>query len=106
MILFSFSWVVIARVRFAEGVIVIFLKILFYFRRKKGLLRLTKGVFLCGFNPGLNVFLVTPPSQRVHFILGEDAGDDESHESHPLFSEMEELVIGDGDVPEWKETAR
>ncbi|KAL1124567.1 hypothetical protein AAG570_001191 [Ranatra chinensis] len=48
---------------------------------------------------------VTPPSQRVQFILGEDA-DDDTHESHPLFSEMEELVMGDGDVPEWKETAR
>ncbi|XP_018910915.2 sodium-driven chloride bicarbonate exchanger isoform X5 [Bemisia tabaci] len=45
-----------------------------------------------------------PPSQRVQFILGED-GDNDSHESHPLFSEMEEL-IGDGDSAEWKETAR
>ncbi|KAF6214608.1 hypothetical protein GE061_009351 [Apolygus lucorum] len=48
---------------------------------------------------------VTPPAQRVQFILGEDA-DDRTHESHPLFSEMEELVLGDGDIPEWKETAR
>lgn len=47
---------------------------------------------------------VTPPSQRVQFILGEDI-DDGTHESHPLFSEMEELV-GDGDEMEWKETAR
>ncbi|XP_057657143.1 sodium-driven chloride bicarbonate exchanger isoform X3 [Diorhabda carinulata] len=46
----------------------------------------------------------TPPSQRVQFILGEDATD-EKHEIHPLFSEMEELV-GDGDEMEWKETAR
>ncbi|XP_014248076.1 sodium bicarbonate cotransporter 3 isoform X2 [Cimex lectularius] len=48
---------------------------------------------------------ITPPAQRVQFILGEDA-DDNTHESHPLFSEMEELVMGEGDVPEWKETAR
>ncbi|KAI1291988.1 Sodium-driven chloride bicarbonate exchanger [Halotydeus destructor] len=48
---------------------------------------------------------VTPPSERVHFILGEDDTDG-LHESHPLFSELEELVsTGDGDV-EWKETAR
>ncbi|XP_011500555.1 PREDICTED: electroneutral sodium bicarbonate exchanger 1 [Ceratosolen solmsi marchali] len=47
---------------------------------------------------------VTPPAQRVQFILGEDVGDD-AHESHPLFSEMEELVK-DGDEMEWKETAR
>ncbi|XP_019876901.2 sodium bicarbonate cotransporter 3 isoform X3 [Aethina tumida] len=46
----------------------------------------------------------TPPSQRVQFILGEDASD-EKHESHPLFSEMEELFV-DGDEMEWKETAR
>lgn len=31
--------------------------------------------------------------------------DDGTHESHPLFSEMEELVV-DGDDMEWKETAR
>ncbi|XP_014212763.1 electroneutral sodium bicarbonate exchanger 1 isoform X2 [Copidosoma floridanum] len=49
-------------------------------------------------------FEVTPPAQRVQFILGEDVGDD-AHESHPLFSEMEELVK-DGDEMEWKETAR
>ncbi|XP_041988515.1 sodium bicarbonate cotransporter 3 isoform X4 [Aricia agestis] len=47
---------------------------------------------------------VTPPAQRVQFILGEDA-DDTTLESHPLFSEMEELVK-DGDELEWKETAR
>ncbi|XP_018568879.1 sodium bicarbonate cotransporter 3 isoform X2 [Anoplophora glabripennis] len=46
----------------------------------------------------------TPPSQRVQFILGEDIND-EKHESHPLFSEMEELVT-EGDDMEWKETAR
>ena len=53
---------------------------------------------------------VTPPAQRVQFILGEDAcGEDGVNqpvlESHPLFSEMEELVR-DGDEIEWKETAR
>ncbi|XP_048487153.1 sodium bicarbonate cotransporter 3 isoform X3 [Plutella xylostella] len=47
---------------------------------------------------------VTPPAQRVQFILGEDT-DDGTLESHPLFSEMEELVK-DGDELEWKETAR
>ncbi|CAG9862745.1 unnamed protein product, partial [Phyllotreta striolata] len=46
----------------------------------------------------------TPPSQRVQFILGEEANNDR-HEVHPLFSEMEELVT-DGNEMEWKETAR
>lgn len=56
-------------------------------------------------------FPVTPPAQRVQFILGEDANNGEDGivppplESHPLFSEMEELVK-DGDEVEWKETAR
>lgn len=49
-------------------------------------------------------FTVTPPAHRVQFILGEDI-DDGTHESHPLFSEMEELVK-DGNEIEWKETAR
>ncbi|KAI5639659.1 HCO3- transporter family domain-containing protein [Phthorimaea operculella] len=47
---------------------------------------------------------ITPPAQRVQFILGEDL-DDAALESHPLFSEMEELVK-EGDELEWKETAR
>ncbi|KAG8189148.1 hypothetical protein JTE90_018441 [Oedothorax gibbosus] len=47
---------------------------------------------------------VTPPAERVHFILGEEDGDG-SHESHPLFSEMEELHY-EGDEMEWRETAR
>ncbi|XP_063375947.1 electroneutral sodium bicarbonate exchanger 1 isoform X5 [Cydia fagiglandana] len=47
---------------------------------------------------------LTPPAQRVQFILGEDV-DDATLESHPLFSEMEELVK-EGDELEWKETAR
>lgn len=49
------------------------------------------------------IFAVTPPAHRVQFILGEDV--DDGTESHPLFSEMEELVK-DGDEIEWKETAR
>jgi solute carrier family 4 (sodium bicarbonate transporter), member 10 len=53
---------------------------------------------------------VTPPAQRVQFILGEDTNGEDGNvppplESHPLFSEMEELVK-DGDEVEWKETAR
>ncbi|KAM7354572.1 na[+]-driven anion exchanger 1 isoform 4-T4 [Cochliomyia hominivorax] len=47
---------------------------------------------------------VTPPAQRVQFILGEDA-DDDTHISHPLFSEYLTLVK-EGDEIEWKETAR
>ena len=47
-----------------------------------------------------------PPSQRVQFILGEEE-DDGTHESHPLFSEMEELCYNqDGGGAEWNETAR
>ncbi|KFM78762.1 hypothetical protein X975_21370, partial [Stegodyphus mimosarum] len=46
---------------------------------------------------------VTPPSERVHFILGEE--EDGSHEPHPLFSEMEEL-FHEGKETEWRETAR
>ncbi|XP_014478577.1 PREDICTED: sodium-driven chloride bicarbonate exchanger isoform X5 [Dinoponera quadriceps] len=58
----------------------------------------------CGKEDADNERPITPPAQRVQFILGEDVGDD-AHESHPLFSEMEELVK-DGDEMEWKETAR
>ncbi|XP_074604293.1 na[+]-driven anion exchanger 1 isoform X2 [Brevipalpus obovatus] len=47
---------------------------------------------------------VTPPAERVQFILGED-DQDGAHESHPLFSELEELVY-DGNEQEWRETAR
>ena len=51
------------------------------------------------------IFSVTPPAQRVQFILGQES-QDVVHESHPVFSEMEELFVGeDGDM-EWKETAR
>lgn len=60
--------------------------------------------------PSLFTLTVTPPAQRVQFILGEDVNNGDGnqqppHESHPLFSEMEELVK-DGDEIEWKETAR
>ena len=48
---------------------------------------------------------VTPPAQRVQFILGEDH-DDSGHEPHPLFSEMEELFLDEDGEMEWKETAR
>jgi len=50
---------------------------------------------------------VTPPSQQVQFILGEDAQNgDNSHQTHPIFSEMEELFMSEGGDMEWKETAR
>lgn len=51
--------------------------------------------------------IATPPAQRVQFILGEEVDIDggAAVETHPLFSEMEELVK-DGDDIEWKETAR
>lgn len=49
---------------------------------------------------------VTPPSERVHFILGEDDQDGQ-HSSHPLFSELEELVCtGEDGEMEWRERAR
>jgi sodium bicarbonate transporter 10 len=47
----------------------------------------------------------TPPSQRVQFILGETEEGDDMRETHPLFSEMEELFMDGGDI-EWRETAR
>ena len=51
------------------------------------------------------IVAVTPPAQRVQFILGEDH-DDSAHQPHPLFSEMEELLPGEDGQMEWKETAR
>ena len=48
---------------------------------------------------------MTPPAQRVEFILGQDK-DENSHEPHPLFSEMEELLYDENGEMEWKETAR
>ena len=62
-------------------------------------------VIFSRFHTCFRIFSVTPPAQRVQFILGEDIDDGGTHESHPLFSEMEELVK-DGDEIEWKETAR
>ncbi|CAG7733770.1 unnamed protein product, partial [Allacma fusca] len=52
----------------------------------------------------MDSYLATTPDQRIQFVLGEDADGDASHESHPIFSEMEELVQR-GDYIEWKETA-
>ncbi|CAH1249093.1 SLC4A10 [Branchiostoma lanceolatum] len=48
---------------------------------------------------------VTPPRQRVQFILG---GDDETEkkETPTIFTEMEELHMGDDMEMEWKECAR
>jgi len=49
-----------------------------------------------------------PPGQRVASILGRDEDDDdEEHQSHEIFCEMEELrPVGDDGDMEWKETAR
>ena len=53
-----------------------------------------------------NIFSVMPPAQKVQFILGNQETGESEHETHPVFSEMEELFMGeDGDM-EWKETAR
>jgi hypothetical protein len=50
---------------------------------------------------------VTPPAQRVQFLLGSDECDDEDHQAHDMFCEMEELrIVGDDGEREWKETAR
>ena len=51
--------------------------------------------------------VVTPPADRVHFILGDHDDHDGLHESHPLFSELEELVStgAEGEM-EWRERAR
>ncbi|XP_067456396.1 sodium bicarbonate cotransporter 3 isoform X4 [Thunnus thynnus] len=45
------------------------------------------------------------PSQRVQFILGTE-DDDEEHIPHDLFTELDEIAFRDGDMQEWKETAR
>ncbi|XP_060938044.1 sodium bicarbonate cotransporter 3-like [Limanda limanda] len=45
------------------------------------------------------------PSQRVQFLLGTE-DDDEEHIPHDLFTELDELAFRDGEVQEWKETAR
>lgn len=48
--------------------------------------------------------LIFTIADRVHFILGEDDTTG-GHESHPLFSEMAELVSTNEEM-EWRETAR
>ncbi|XP_053346654.1 sodium bicarbonate cotransporter 3 isoform X4 [Clarias gariepinus] len=45
------------------------------------------------------------PSQRVQFILGTE-DDDEEHIPHDLFTELDELHFLNGEMYEWKETAR
>ena len=51
------------------------------------------------------VFAVTPPAQRVQTLLGLDPTE-QMHETHPIFSEMAELICdADGEL-EWHETAR
>ncbi|XP_043930715.1 sodium-driven chloride bicarbonate exchanger [Protopterus annectens] len=45
------------------------------------------------------------PSQRVQFILGTE-DDDEEHIPHDLFTELDEICVRDGELSEWKETAR
>jgi len=51
---------------------------------------------------------VTPPAQRVQFLLGRDEEcDDEDHQAHAMFCEMEELrPAGEDGEKEWKEIAR
>ena len=51
---------------------------------------------------------VTPPSQRVQFLLGrEEEFEDEDHQAHAMFCEMEELrPSGEDGEKEWKEIAR
>jgi len=51
---------------------------------------------------------VTPPAQRVQSLLGRDEeDDDEDHQAHAMFCEMEELrPSGEDGEKEWKETAR
>ena len=51
---------------------------------------------------------VTPPAQRVQFLLGrEEEVDDEDHQAHDMFCEMEELrPSGEDGEKEWKEIAR
>jgi len=46
------------------------------------------------------------PSTRVQFLLGEDAEDSQGTVVHPIFSEMETLVMASDGQYHWKETAR
>jgi len=43
-------------------------------------------------------------AQRVQFFL--DDTEENNHNAHPLFSELEELVVNKDGELEWKETAR
>jgi len=66
---------------------------------------------VCGLLLMLVVFVygaVTPPAQRVQFLLGRDEEfDDEDHQAHAMFCEMEELrATGEDGEKEWKEVAR
>ena len=57
-------------------------------------------------NP-LSLFLAVPGSttgQRVQFFLDET--EEPNHTAHPLFSELEELIVNKDGEMEWKETAR
>lgn len=45
------------------------------------------------------------PSQRVLAILGA-ANMDQDHTPCQLFTQLDELTVGGGDSPEWKEAAR
>ncbi|KAJ8286930.1 hypothetical protein GJAV_G00045020 [Gymnothorax javanicus] len=47
--------------------------------------------------------LVTPASERIRFILGEE---DDGPPPPQLFTELDELLAVDGQEMEWKETAR
>ena len=51
------------------------------------------------------LFAVTPPAQRVQSLLGLDPKE-QVHETHPLFSEMAELIHNAEGEMEWHETAR
>ena len=53
----------------------------------------------------LSIFPVTPPAQRVQSLLGLDPKE-QVHETHPLFSEMAELIHNSEGEMEWHETAR
>ncbi|XP_032080167.1 electrogenic sodium bicarbonate cotransporter 1 isoform X2 [Thamnophis elegans] len=47
--------------------------------------------------------LISPAAERIRFILGED---DDSPAPPQLFTELDELLLVDGQELEWKETAR
>ncbi|XP_072048253.1 sodium bicarbonate cotransporter 3-like [Amphiura filiformis] len=57
-----------------------------------------------GKKEGKDSILSEQPSTRIKFLLGDEA--EEGHETHEIFTEMEELFQLDDDEAEWKETAR